>query len=127
MGLSRFIEAATAGGPLHVFGDGRQLRDMTYVGDVVAATLAAAERGRAGALYNVASCAPRALLDILGELESVLGHEVRLEHAERRARAVRRTWGAVEDARHDLRYEPAPPLRVGLDRQVAEAKRRRGL
>jgi UDP-glucuronate 4-epimerase len=127
MGLSRFIEAATAGEPLHVFGDGKQLRDMTYVGDVVAATLAAAERGKAGALYNVASCAPRSLLDILGELENVLGRELRLEHEERKAGDVRDTWGAVEHARHDLGYEPATPLRAGLERQVAEAERRRSL
>jgi UDP-glucuronate 4-epimerase len=127
MGLSRFIEAASAGEPIHVFGDGRQLRDMTYVGDAVAATLAAAERGRAGALYNVASCAPRSLLDILGELGDVLGQELRLAHEERKAGDVRDTWGAVEHAREELGYEPATPLRVGLERQVAEAERRRDL
>jgi UDP-glucuronate 4-epimerase len=127
MGLSRFIEAATAGEPLHVFGDGRQLRDMTYVGDAVAATVAAAERGRPGAVYNVASCAPRSLLDILGELEEVLGLELALEHEERKAGDVRDTWGAVDRARRDLGYEPSTSLREGLGRQVAEARRRREL
>ena len=127
MGLSRFIEAATAGDPLHVFGDGRQLRDMTYVGDAVAATVAAAERGRAGALYNVASCAPRSLLDILDELQEVLGLELAREHEERKAGDVRDTWGAIEHARRDLGYEPATPLRAGLEQQVAEAHRRRAL
>jgi UDP-glucuronate 4-epimerase len=127
MGLSRFIESAAAGEPLHVFGDGRQLRDMTYVGDAVAATVAAAERGRGGAVYNVASCAPRSLLDILGELEGVLGIELALEHEERKAGDVRDTWGGIERARHDLGYEPATPLRAGLEHQVAEARRRRAL
>ncbi|HEY7828978.1 MAG TPA: NAD-dependent epimerase/dehydratase family protein [Solirubrobacteraceae bacterium] len=127
MGLSRFIEAAAAGDPLHIFGDGRQLRDMTYVGDAVAATVAAAERGRPGAVYNVASCAPRSLLDILGELGQVLGLELELEHEERKAGDVRDTWGAIEHARQDLGYEPATPLRAGLHQQVAEAHRRRAL
>jgi UDP-glucuronate 4-epimerase len=127
MGLSRFIEAATAGDSLHVFGDGRQLRDMTYVDDAVAATVAAAERGQPGAVYNVASCAPRSLLDILGELEDVLGLELALEYEERKAGDVRDTWGAVDRARRDLGYEPTTPLRVGLERQVAEARRRREL
>jgi UDP-glucuronate 4-epimerase len=127
MGLSRFIEAATAGDPLHVFGDGLQLRDMTYVGDAVAATVAAAERGAPGALYNVASCAPRSLLEILGMLEEVLGLELSREHEERKAGDVRDTWGAIENARRDLGYEPATPLRAGLEQQVAEALRRRAL
>jgi UDP-glucuronate 4-epimerase len=127
MGLSRFIEAASAGEPIRVFGDGLQLRDMTYVGDAVAATLAAAERGRTGGLYNVASCAPRSLLDILRELESALGSELRLEHEERKVGDVRDTWGSIESARHELGYEPATPLRAGLKLQIAEAARRRAL
>jgi UDP-glucuronate 4-epimerase len=127
MGLARFIEAAVAGDPLRVFGDGRQLRDMTYVGDAVAATVAAAGRGRAGAVYNVASCTPRSLLEILGELEGVLDLELVLEHEARKAGDVRDTWGAIEHAREDLGYEPATPLRAGLRRQVAEAHRRRTL
>jgi UDP-glucuronate 4-epimerase len=127
MGVSRFIEAATVGEPLRVFGDGHQLRDMTYVGDAVAATVAAAQRGLSGAVYNVASCAPRSLLEILAELQSVLGQELALEHEERKAGDVRDTWGAVEHARRELGYEPSTSLRVGLERQVAEAQRRRDL
>ena len=125
MGLSRFIEAAAAGEPIRVFGDGRQLRDMTYVGDAVAATVAAAERGHAGTVYNVGSCSPRALLDILGELEDVLGSELRLEHEARKTGDVRDTWADIGRARRELGYEPATSLRSGLERQVAEAARRR--
>jgi UDP-glucuronate 4-epimerase len=125
MGLSRFIEAGCAGEPIHVFGDGRQLRDMTYVGDAVAATVAAAERGLPGVVYNVASCSPHSLLDILGELADVLGSALRLEHEERKTGDVRDTWGSIGLARRDLGYEPTMPLRDGLEQQVTEAARRR--
>jgi nucleoside-diphosphate-sugar epimerase len=125
MGLSRFIEAAVAREPIRVFGDGRQLRDMTYVGDAVAATVAAAQRGHAGTVYNIASCSPCALLDILGELEGVLGLELRLEHEERKTGDVRDTWADIGRARRELGYEPTTSLRTGLERQVAEAARRR--
>jgi UDP-glucuronate 4-epimerase len=125
MGLSRFIEAHTAGEPIRVFGDGRQLRDMTYVDDAVAATIAAAEHGRSGRVYNVASCAPRSLLEILRELQDVVGSELRLEHEGRKAGDVRDTWGSVERSRAELGYEPATELRHGLERQVVEARRRR--
>ena len=125
MGLARFIEAVAAGEPLRIFGDGRQLRDMTYVGDAVAATLAAAEQGRAGAVYNVSCGTPRSLLEILTELEEALGQPLALEHEQRKAGDVRDTWGALERAREDLGYEPSVSLREGLRRQIAEAARRR--
>jgi UDP-glucose 4-epimerase len=50
-----FLAQKRAGKPLTVVGDGTQTRDFTYVDDVVAAFLAAAERGRSGAIYNVGS------------------------------------------------------------------------
>lgn len=50
-----FLAQKRAGKPLTVVGDGTQTRDFTYVSDVVAAFLAAAERGRNGAVYNVGS------------------------------------------------------------------------
>lgn len=50
-----FLAQKLAGKPLTIVGDGSQTRDFTYVSDVVAAFLAAAERGRPGAIYNVGS------------------------------------------------------------------------
>src|SRR5207245_2912230 len=52
MALSRFIERALEGRPIEVYGDGGQSRDFTYVGDAVAATVAAGARGEPGAVYN---------------------------------------------------------------------------
>jgi UDP-glucose 4-epimerase len=50
-----FLAQKIAGKPLTIVGDGTQTRDFTYVADVVSAFLAAAERGRAGQIYNVGS------------------------------------------------------------------------
>ena len=73
MGLAKFIEATAEGRRLSIYGDGRQLRDFTYVGDVVAATIASAERGGPGSIYNIASSDPRPLLEVLDELGRSLG------------------------------------------------------
>jgi UDP-glucose 4-epimerase len=50
-----FLAQKIAGKPLTIVGDGTQTRDFTYVSDVVSAFLAAAERGRDGAIYNIGS------------------------------------------------------------------------
>jgi UDP-glucuronate 4-epimerase len=125
MGLSKFIEAVVAGKAIPLYGDGLQRRDMTYVGDVVAATIAAAEHGRPGAVYNVASNAPRTLLDILDELSEVLGQPIDLAREDSKPGDVRDTWGDIGLAAADLGYSPAVPLRDGLEQQAAEAARRR--
>jgi nucleoside-diphosphate-sugar epimerase len=106
MGLSRFIEAAVAEREIPIYGDGRQRRDMTYVGDVIAATLAAAERGRAGAVYNIASGVQRALLDIIDELGRVLDVPLRVIHEDAKPGDVRDTWGDITCASRELSYTP---------------------
>jgi nucleoside-diphosphate-sugar epimerase len=52
MGFHRFIRAALLEQPITLFGDGEQSRDFTFVDDIVAATMAAGDRGRPGAVYN---------------------------------------------------------------------------
>jgi UDP-glucose 4-epimerase len=125
MGVSRFIEAATEGRDISVYGDGRQLRDFTFVGDIVAASIAAAERGAVGGVYNVASGRPLPLLEVLDTLGEVMGRELSLRFDESQRGDVRDTHASIERARAELGYEPATELRDGLARQVTEADRRR--
>ncbi len=125
MALARFIETALAGGELPIFGDGRQLRDFTYVGDVVAATVAAAEHGRAGAVYNVASSQARPLLEVLDELAGALRRKLRLAFEKTKAGDVRDTWARTDLARKELGFLAKTSLADGLSAQVREAERRR--
>jgi UDP-glucuronate 4-epimerase len=128
MGLSRFISAALAGEELKIYGDGLQRRDMTYVGDVVEATIAAANPElKSGGVYNVASDSPRTLLEILEELQEVLEEPVRLVHEKPKRGDVRDTWGAIDLAAAQLGYKPTMGLGEGLARQVAEERRRKVL
>jgi UDP-glucuronate 4-epimerase len=127
MGLSRFIEAAVEQREIPIYGDGLQRRDMTHVGDVVEATIAAGERGLAGAVYNVASGAPRPLLEILETLGTVLELPLRLAHEAAKPGDVRDTWGDIAQAETDLGYTPAVALQAGLEGQAVETARRRAL
>jgi UDP-glucuronate 4-epimerase len=127
MGLSRFIEAAMREQQIPIYGDGLQRRDMTFVGDVVAATVAAANDGRPGSVYNVASGAQRTLLEILDELSSAFGTTLDLAHEDSKPGDVRDTWGDISRAATELAYAPAVSLQDGLREQVAETRRRRSV
>jgi UDP-glucuronate 4-epimerase len=99
------------------------LRDFTYVDDIVAATILAAERGEPGDVYNVASGNPYPLLDVLEHLGSALGRELTLRFDEAQVGDVRDTWASIERAHRQLGYMPAVALRDGLAAQVAETRR----
>jgi UDP-glucose 4-epimerase len=107
-----FCGAAAEGRPVTVFGDGRQTRDYVYVGDVVAAWLAAAEAGVTGAL-NISTGTETTLL----ELVSLLGvdHEIRAGRAGEILRSCLdpRRAGAV------LGWKAAVPLADGLRQTLA--------
>ena len=125
MGVSRFIEAATAGREISVYGDGRQLRDFTYVGDIVRRhdRRRRARHGRRRLqrrLRPAAAAARRA-------------RHARRRHGPRPRAALRRdqrgdvrdTHASIERAAAELGYAPETELREGLAEQFAEAERRR--
>ena len=58
----------SAGKPLPVYGDGRNVRDWLYVGDHCSAIRAVLERGRPGETYNVGGSAEMANIDVVHTL-----------------------------------------------------------
>ncbi|HXG76913.1 MAG TPA: SDR family oxidoreductase [Gaiellaceae bacterium] len=112
-----FITQIAAGEPVTVYGDGEQSRDFTYVDNVVAANLLAAEaEGASGAIVNVAtgsSITVNALADAIGEL---LGREVEKRYEPARPGDVRASWASLDEARRLLGYEPKIGLEEGLRR-----------
>ena len=65
MVLPRLIDAALAGRPLDVYGDGRQQRCFAHVADVLWAILALMEVPEAaGRVFNIGNDQPIAILDL---------------------------------------------------------------
>jgi UDP-glucose 4-epimerase len=118
MAFSRFLEQALTGRPLRVFGDGRQVREFTYVADVVRATMAAARDGERGSVYNVGGGQPVALLDVIDILEELLDRPLAQEFLASSPGDPRRTEADVTRAARDLGYRPLTPLTAGLAAQL---------
>lgn len=88
--IPRFVESALAGQPLVVHGDGMQSRDFTYVGTVVAVIADAVRRTVTSDVpVNLAFGSRISLLDVIAELETLLGRPLEREHIEPRAGDVR--------------------------------------
>jgi UDP-glucose 4-epimerase len=81
-----FVDAALAGRPLPVHGDGTQSRDFTYVGSVCAVLGdAIARRVSDPEPMNLAFGSRVALLEVIGELETIIGTDLEVEHQPVRA------------------------------------------
>jgi UDP-glucuronate 4-epimerase len=120
MAMHRLIEAGLSGERFPMYGDGHQVRDFTFVDDVVAANLrAAASEVPAGSVINVAGGSSTTLLDVVGTVGELVGRSVELERRPTQPGDVERTGGSTNRARDLLGWEPHVPLRDGLAKQVA--------
>jgi UDP-glucose 4-epimerase len=85
-----FIEAALAGRPLPVHGDGRQTRDFTFVGSVSAIIVDAIRRRLSHSRpVNLAFGTRTSIVELISTLEGVLGRPLEREHQSPRAGDVR--------------------------------------
>jgi UDP-glucose 4-epimerase len=117
MAFHRFFRAARDGEPIHVYGDGEQTRDFTYVTDAVAATRAAAVSGRPGCAYNVGGGERVSLNRVLQAMEGVTGRRFRIIREEAQKGDMRDTFADTSAAQRDLDFRSTVPLAEGLKRQ----------
>jgi UDP-glucose 4-epimerase len=108
-----FCGALLDGTTPKVFGDGRQTRDYIYVGDVVAAFLAAAGADAEGP-YNVGTGLETSVLDLGARLASVSGGEFQREMAPARPGEVQRISIDPARAERDLGWRAEVDLDRGL-------------
>jgi UDP-glucuronate 4-epimerase len=117
MAFSRVLRCLAEDRPFSVMG-GSQSREFTYVGDVVAATLAAMESAPSGRAYNVGGGGEISLLDAIRVCEEVLGRRLELAYSAAAAGDARRTSADIGRAREELGWAPATSLESGLRAQA---------
>ncbi|MGI9112405.1 MAG: SDR family oxidoreductase [Gaiellaceae bacterium] len=110
-----FVTAIAAGEPITIFGDGEQSRDFTYVGNVVDATLKAADAPDAsGRMFNIASAAPASVNRVAELIGEILGKPVERDHLPPRTGDIRDSWADISAAREVLGWKPEVSLEEGL-------------
>ena len=96
----------------HIFGDGRQTRDYVYVGDVVAATLAAAERPPG--VFNVGTGEETSVLELFEACRRVSAVDVEPVFDPPRLGELQRSVLDPELAARELGFRAATELDDGL-------------
>jgi UDP-glucose 4-epimerase len=113
--VPRFVTAAIAGERPVIYGDGRQSRDFAYVGDIVAANVAAATLpGVSGLTANVGSGRRSSLLDLLAAVGAAAGRDLDPRFEAPRLGDVRDSQADVSLAADRLGYRASVDLAAGI-------------
>ena len=114
--IDAFLDAARAGDPITVEGDGEQTRDFVHVDDVVRANLAAATTDDVGRAYNVGTGERTRIDDLAALVRELTDADVEIRHTDARSGDIQHSCADISRARGLLGFSPQVTLENGLDR-----------
>jgi UDP-glucuronate 4-epimerase len=118
LAVRAFAERVLRDDPIPVFGDGKSLRDFTYVDDLVDGLVRALDSNLAFEILNLGAGRTVTVLEVVELLERALGRTARIEWLPRQTGDVSRTWADIGAARRALGYAPRTSLEEGIGRFV---------
>ncbi len=117
--IAIFAALLASGRTPTIHGDGLQSRDFVYVSDVANALILAGEApGVSGRVYNVGTGGSVNLLELITELNAILGTHAIPAHGLARAGDVRYSRAKIDRIKTDLGYAPGVPFAEGLRRTL---------
>lgn len=119
MAFHRFIKGILNDETLQIYGDGNQTRDFTFVSDCVDGTVAVLQAENViGETINLGGRERASVLQVIKQLEKIIGKKANLEFNEWLKGEPRNTWADISKAQRLLNYDPVTSLKNGLTRQI---------
>jgi nucleoside-diphosphate-sugar epimerase len=104
--------------PFVVWGTGEQLRNWTYVGDIVSGTILAAEKLDDGTAVNLGTMERTRVLDAVAEVLAYTGHRARIQLRPDMPTGPMNRVADDSLAKRLLGWEPEVPFVKGLHRTI---------
>lgn len=122
--IPKFIDCILNDKPVPVEWDGEQSRDFTYVGNVVAANLRAAEWAAAVLcnreipceIFNIANGTPTSVNEIARQISKILNKSYSVQHCEKRPGDMRSTCADPSKAEREMGYRGVTSFEEGVKR-----------
>lgn len=119
MAFHRFINGILQREPIKIYGDGKQTRDFTFIGDCVEGTAAALYADRViGETINIGGRERASILDVIALIEDILSVKATLEFMPGLKGEPRDTWADISKAQTLIKYNPVNTLKAGLEQQI---------
>jgi len=119
-----FIIAAIHGRPVTIYGDGKQVRDMLYVSDLVAAFEKFINSDKKRELFNIGGGKDNtiSLLEFLDELEKITNKKLRVEFSDWRPSDQKVYISDISKLNKTLDWRPKVNVKEGIDKLVKWVK-----
>jgi len=120
MAFYKLIQAGHKGESFSLHGDGSQVRDFTFVRDVVEANkLAAFKDVSPGSVFNIGGGSPVSMNEIIAMLENIMEIRIKINHTPLGPGNPMVTMADCTAAAHTLGWQPSMSILNGLIAQVA--------
>jgi UDP-glucose 4-epimerase len=113
-----FSHALLEDRPILIFGDGEQLRGMTYVDDVVRANLLASQMDCVGEALNIGGGTSITVNELIGHIEKIIQKKAQKKYIEAVKGDARHTLADISKARQILLWEPETEIFEGLKNTI---------
>ena len=117
MAIQRFLTAIKMGQEINITGDGTQKRDITYVQDVVEATISASSITEKKQIFNISGGKQFTLNQIIDECFNVSGLKSKINYVDRPIGDQEETFGDISKAQKLLGFNPTFDIKKGLSNQ----------
>ncbi len=119
MAINRLLRAGLEGEAFELYGDGEQVREFTFVQDVVAANVSALSAdAEPGCVLNISSGESSSMNEVIDAVSRELGTTVNVVKTSTVSGDVRRTGGDIAAAKRVLSWSPTTPLEAGIREQL---------
>lgn len=123
MAFHKFCKAILQHEPIHIYDDGYQTRDFTFISDIVEANIRAATSETAiGQVMNIAGGSCVTLRSVIDILEEVSGSSIKVAFEQKQHGDVRHTFADTHRAQQFLNYTPLISLTHGLAEEFDYAR-----
>ena len=119
MAIQKFLTAIKTGQEINITGDGTQKRDITYVQDVVKATISASSLNEKKQIFNISGGKQFTLNQIIDECFNVSGLKSKINYVDRPIGDQEETFGDISKAQKLLGFNPTFDIKTGLSNQFA--------
>ncbi|ARK30744.1 NAD-dependent epimerase/dehydratase family protein [Halalkalibacter krulwichiae] len=119
MAFHKFIRHALEDQPIHIFGNGKQSRDFTFVTDCATATAAVAFADNVvGETINIGGKERASVIEVIRLLEQLLNKNIKIQFEKKAIGEPMHTWADITKAERLLNYQPRISLKEGLMREI---------
>jgi len=118
MAIRKFFNLIFKDKAISIYGDGTQLRDFTYISDIIDGLILAAENERSiGEVFNLGCSNPISVNDLIDKISFIVKRKLKIKYIQKQQGDVEITHSNIEKAKNILKFQPKVNIDNGLHKQ----------